>query len=214
MKRTWRGSRLVFALLSSVALGACEGADPVAGPEGVADESASFDAFEASLVAQARASGIDPEAPAPGLPISRAGGRREWVFVQGSVGDAAVEAVIGAQGGVLNLGSHWLMVPRNAVRGSVRFRLVPVNDGTFHVDLTATSVGPDTESENDVGQAGFRKPVYLAFHYGDPTQLDPASLQIAWLTNGTLVMQQTFIHEQEWAVGVLRHFSGYVLVAN
>jgi hypothetical protein len=214
MTRTWRSRRLVFALLSGVALGACESADPVAAPESTPGAPASFDAFEESVVAQAHASGIDPAAPARELPISRARGNREWVFVQGSMGDAAVEAVIGVQGGLLNLGNHWLLVPRNAVRGSVRFRMVPVNDGTFHVDLTATSVGRGTESENDVGQGGFRKPVYLAFHYGDPTRIDPASLHVAWLTNGALVVQETFIHEQEWAVGVLRHFSGYVLVAN
>ena len=105
-------------------------------------------------------------------------------------------------------------MPRNAVRGSVRFRMVPISDGTFHVDLTATRVQTGRETENDVGRAGFRNPVYLAFHFGAASAIDPSALQIAWLTNGALVQQQTFLYEQHWAVGVLRHFSGYVLVAN
>ena len=208
--KTWLG-RFTVALVS-LALVACESADPVSGPD--ATGGSDFDTFEASVVTQARAAGIDPAAPAPELPIMRSGGNADYVFVQGEVGAEAVEAVIGSAGGVLNLGNHWLLVPKNAVRGSVRFRMVPVSDGTFHVDLTATLVGRGTETENDVGRTGFRNPVYLAFHYGDPTQIDPSALQIAWLTNGALVTQETFIYEQEWAVGVLRHFSGYVLVAN
>jgi len=214
MKRTWLGSRLALALVSLLAIAACDSAGPLAGPEGAPDGTAAFDAFEASVVSQARASGIDPMAPAPESPIAQAGGERGYVFVQGTVGDSAVEAVVGSQGGVLNLGNHWLLVPKNAVRGSVRFRMVPISDGTFHVDLTATAVGRGPESENDVGRSGFRTPVYLAFHYVDGAPVDPASLQVAWLTNGSLIAQQTFIYDEEWAVGVLRHFSGYVLVSN
>ena len=207
-----RTSRYGIALLSTLALWACDSGSPVAGPE--PEPAGSFDSFEASVVSQAKAAGIDPLVPAPEVPLQRSNGNRQFVFVQGSVGDAAVEAVIGSAGGVLNLGNHWLLVPRNAVRGSVRFRMTPISDGTFHVDLTATLVRSSAEIENDVGRAGFRFPVYLAFHFGNQGTIDPAALQVAWRNDGTLITQQTFIYEQEWAVGVLRHFSGYVLVAN
>ena len=209
MSRSWRRSPYIAAVLSLLVLSGCESADP-ADVEPI--ESRSFDAFEASVLSSAQAAGIDVTAPAPEAPRMMSSGDRDFVFVQGTVGDVAVEAMIGSAGGVLNLGSHWLLVPKNAVRGSTLFRMTPISDGTFHVDLTAT--GARSRTENDVGQAGFRNPVYLAFHYGDPSQVDASSLMIAWLTNGALVTQQTFIYEQEWAVGVLRHFSGYVLVAN
>ena len=215
MRNVLRAGQFALALMASAVLGACESADPVAGPLDPT-QGRSFDAFEASVISEARANGIDPTAPAPELPVMQSGGSNgDFVFVQGSMGDESVEAVIGSAGGVLNLGNHWLMVPRNAVRGSVRFRMTPISDGALHVDLTATTVlRSGAATENDVGRTGFRNPVYLGFHFGDPTQIDPASLQVAWLANGTLVRQQTFLYEQEWAVGVLRHFSGYVLVGN
>lgn len=211
MFRKWR--RPGYLALTLGVLVGCEDAGRVAAPADEPAQAEGFAAFEASVVSSARASGIDLLAPAAEVAMSRPNNERRFVFVQGSVGDVAVEAVIGSAGGVLTLGNHWLLVPRNAVRGNVRFRMTPISDGTFHVDLTATQVGRE-ENENDVGRSGFRTPVFLAFHFGDAHAFDPSSLLVAWLTNGSLITQQTFIHEQEWAVGVLRHFSGYVLVSN
>lgn len=212
MKSMLRASRLTLALMTMVALGACESGAPVTAPDDAAD--VTFATFEASVMAQAEAAGVSAEALPAELPLTRSSGDRDWVFVQGSAGAEAVEAVIGSRGGVLNLGPHWLLVPGDVVRGDVRFRMEPISDGTFHVDLTATQVRRrGGEVRNDVGAQGFRKPVYLAFHFGD-APFDPSSLAVAWLTNGTLISQPTFIYEDAWAVGVLRHFSGYVLVGN
>ena len=213
MRNVLRAGRIAFALVAAAALGACESADPVGAPETA--PVATFEAFEASVVTSAQASGIHADALPAEVPLMQSGGSgRDWVFVQGSAGDAAVEGVIGSRGGVLNLGPHWLLVPRDAVRGDTRFRMTPISDGTFHVELTATQLRRrGGEVENDIGQAGFRSPVYLAFHFGD-APVDPAALAVAWLIEGSLVSQPTFIYEEAWAVGVLRHFSGYVLVGN
>jgi hypothetical protein len=212
MRNVLHTGRIALALVALVVLGACESGDPVGTPETAA--AGTFEAFQASVLTTAAASGIDATALPAEVPLMRSGGSHDWVFVQGNAGDAAVEAVIGSRGGVLNLGPHWLLVPENAVRGDTRFRMTPVSDGTFHVDLTATQLRRrGDEVENDVGQAGFRKPVYLAFHFGDAA-IDPAALAVAWLVEDGLVSQPTFIYEEAWAVGALRHFSGYVLVGN
>ena len=209
MRKVMRAGRMAFALVAAAVLGACESADPVATPETTPTET--FEAFEASVAASARANGIQVESlPAEALPMPSSGDQ-SWVFVQGDVGDAAVEGIIGTRGGVLRLGQHWLLVPRDAVRADTRFRMTPIKDGTYHVELTATQVGAAVE--NDVGHAGFRTPIYLGFHFAD-APIDPATLAVAWLTDGMLISQPTFIYEEAWAVGVLRHFSGYVLVGN
>lgn len=209
MKSVWRAGRVWLALLAMSTLAACETGDPLSTTE--PRSTGTFEEFEASVVAQAEATGIDLAALPSEVPLMRAGGWQRWVFVQGSAGDGAVEAVIGSRGGVLNLGAHWLLVPAGAVRDDVRFRMEPVNDGRYHVELTASDLGRD---DNNVGRNGFRKPVYLAFNFGACPH-DPDSLTVAWLTsNGSLVAQPTYIYDDEWAVGVLRHFSGYVLVAN
>ena len=219
MKTMLRAGRLFVAVLVGVALAGCDSGSTFAPPEPPSGTGASFTEFEADVLSQAEASGIDVDALPAEMPLSMSPGRGERVFVQGDVGDVAVEAVIGASGGVLNLGPHWLLVPARAVRGDVLFRMTPVDDGTFHVDLTATRLNTrEPTVENDVGQAGFSRAVLLAFHYGD-APIDPAALSVAWLTDfGTLVSQPTYIFRDnagdEWAVGALRHFSGYILVAN
>ena len=212
-----RAGRLFVAALVGVVLAGCDHGSTFAPPE---PAGSSFADFEAEVLAQATASGIDVDAMPSEFPLSQSPGQQsQWVFVQGSVGDASVEAVIGSSGGVLNLGPHWLLVPAHAVRGEVLFRMTPVSDGTFHVDLTATQLNRRGGTvENDVGEAGFRRAVLLGFHYGD-APVDPDALRVAWLTDtGALVAQPTYIFRdqngEEWAVGALRHFSGYVLVAN
>lgn len=214
MKTMLSAGRFVLAAAIAVALAGCESADPLGTSEPAAGRD--FGAFEAQVLGQAEASGIDPTAFAEDGPALAPGERgRDWVFVQGSIGDEAVEAVIGMQGGVLNLGPHWLLVPRNAVREDVLFRLTPINDGTYHVELTATTIG--SAVENDIGERGLYRPVLLGIQY-DETLWDPASLAIAWLSDAGLVLQPTYTFQDrngdEWAVGILQHFSGYILVAN
>ena len=219
MKTMLSAGRFVFAVGMAVSLSGCESGEPFGSLEPTPE--ATFADFEAEVLAQAQSSGIDVDAveavKAPGveasLQLSRA--PREWVFVQGSAGDGSVEAVIGPRGGVLNLGPHWLLVPRRAVTRDVLFRMTAIPDGTYHVELTATTVG--SLVENDVGSTGLRRPVLLGIQYGD-IDVDPSSLRIAWLSDAGLVIQPTYIFEDangdEWAVGVLQHFSGYILVAN
>lgn len=214
MKIMLSAGRFVSAAAIAVALAGCESADPIGTGEPVATQD--FGSFEAQVLAQAEASGIDPAAFAEDGPALSPGRRgRDWVFVQGSIGDAAVEAVVGRAGGVLNLGPHWLLIPRNAVRTDALFRLTPINDGTYHVELTATTIG--SAVENDVGERGLYRPVLLGIQY-DATLWDPGSLTIAWLSDAGLVPQPTYTftdhNGDEWAVGVLQHFSGYILVAN
>ena len=219
MKTMLSAGRLVFAVVMTMALGACDSGEPFGSLEPTPESS--FADFEAEVLAQAQASGIDVDAvgafDAPGLQgslqLSRA--PREWVYVQGSAGDESVEAVIGPRGGMLNLGLHWLLVPARAVTTDVLFRMTPIPDGTYHVELSATTVG--SPIENDIGSTGLRRPVLLGIHYGE-TDVDPSSLRIAWISEAGLVPQPTYIFEDVngdgWAVGVLRHFSGYILVAN
>lgn len=214
MKIMLRRGRLLLAALVGVVLAGCDSSETFAPRQPAAD--ASFAEFEADVLSQAASNGIDVDAESAELPISMSMGGGDFTFVQGSVGDASVEGVFGSAGGVLNIGPHWLLVPSRAVRGDVLFRMTPIGDGTFHVDLTATRVGSPVE--NDVGMTGFRRAVLLGFQYGD-APVDPSALTVAWLTSqGTLVSQPTYIFQDgsgdEWAVGVLRHFSGYVLVAN
>lgn len=216
MKSMLRRSRFVAAALIGVVLAGCDSGESFA-PRAATPPG--FEAFQADVLAQAEANGIDVDAAPAGNPISMSVGDGSWVFVQGDVGGGSVEAVIGSGGGLLNLGPHWLLVPSRAVRGDVLFRMTAVGDGTFHVDLTATSLNRRGGSvENDVGRTGFSRAVLLAFSYGD-APVDPEALRVAWLTDsGNVVSQPTYLYQDQngddLAVGVLRHFSGYILVAN
>ena len=211
-KRThnkWIGTlALVFALAG------CDAPQDFTSPAGESTtlEAQRFAAFERSVLAAASAAGVDFEQAPIEVFFSVSDPGTEWVLVEGDVGDESVEAVIGSAGGELRLGRHWLLVPSGTVEGLVRFRMTPVDDGTMHVDLSATRV-QDVEVENDVGAAGFSQPVYLSFAVDDAT-FDPDALRVAWLVDGSLVIQQSFVYEDDSVVGALNHFSGYVLVAN
>ena len=214
MKKTWRNNGILGAIALLFALTGCDAAQDFTSPTGESStlEAQRFAAFERSVIEQARAAGIRLEHAPIEQPMRVMDPETEWVLVEGVVGDASVEAVIGAAGGELRLGEHWLLVPSGTVTGHVRFRMTPVNDGTMHVDLTATRV-QEIEVHNDVGEAGFSEPVYLGFAV-DPTTFDPATLRVAWLVDQSIVIQQSFVYENDSVVGALRHFSGYVLVAN
>lgn len=213
MHRSTRSGRFALGVLLAALLGGCDSTQNVTEPH--SNPTQDFIAFESSVTSQARKSGIDLTAAPADAPIQRSIGSFGYTYVRGRAGDTSVSAVIGQDGGVLNLGNHWLLVPRGAVAADTRFRMTPMRDGTMHVDLTATTVRR-IEVENDAGQAGFLKPVYLAFNLADAAQpVDPSRLGVAWRVVGDLiVMQESFIYDNAWAVGVLRHFSGYVLVGN
>lgn len=201
------------AVALAFSLAGCDAAHDFTSPGGDTTtlEAQRFAAFERSVLAHARAAGVDFEQPPVEVMFSVVDPGTEWVLVEGVVGESSVEGVIGAAGGELRLGRHWLLVPSGTVDAPVRFTMTPVNDGTMHVDLSATSVESDVE--NDVGAAGFSQPVYLSFAVDDAT-FDPDELRVAWLHDESIVIQQSFVYENESVVGALRHFSGYVLVAN
>ncbi|HEX6589050.1 MAG TPA: hypothetical protein VF039_08510 [Longimicrobiales bacterium] len=203
----------IGAAMLALTLGACDAAQEFTSPGGDVTtlESQRFVEFERSVLDAARAAGITSERPAVEVFFSVGDPDTEWVVVEGDVGDQSVEAVIGAAGGELRIGRHWLMVPSGTVASPTRFTMTPVEDGTMHVDLTATSVSSSVQ--NDVGAAGFSQPVYLSFAV-DPTTFDPTTMAVAWLVEGSLVVQQSFVYENDSVVGALNHFSGYVLVAN
>ena len=215
MKKSWRNKGILGAIALLLALTGCDAAQDFTSPTGgesMTLEARQFEAFERSVLEPARAAGIVFDQAPVERPLFMSDPDNDWVVVEGVVGDESVEAVIGAAGGELRLGDHWLLVPAGTVIGPVRFRMTPIHDGTMHVDLTATRV-QDVEVENDVGEAGFLQHVYLSFAV-DPTTFDPTDLGVAWLVDGSLVLQQSFVYEDDSIVGALTHFSGYVLVAN
>lgn len=215
MKRMWRNHWMRRgALALALVLAGCDATQEFTSPTGASSalEAERFAAFERSVLEHARAAGIDVAQAPTELAYSVADADSEWVRVEGVVGEESVEAVIGAAGGELRLGQHWLLVPAGTVIGNVRFRMTPVNDGTMHVDLTATRIQAH-QVENDVGAAGFTQPVYLSFAV-DPSTFDPATLRVAWLVDEQIEIQPSFVYENDSVVGALRHFSGYVLVAN
>lgn len=202
------------AVALAFALASCDAVEEFTTPEGASTtlEAQRFAAFERSVLDAARAAGVGVEQPPVEVFFSMSDPETDWVMVEGVVGEHSVEAVIGAAGGELRLGRHWLLVPSGTVEGLVRFTMTPVDDGTMHVDLTATRV-QDAEVENDVGAAGFSQPVYLSFAV-DAATFDPNTLAVAWFEDGSIVLQQSFVYENDSVVGALSHFSGYVLVAN
>ena len=209
-KMKWIGAAML-----ALTLGACDAAQEFTSPGGdeTSMEAQRFAEFERSVLDAARAAGINTQPAGAELSFSLTGDDSgEWVAVEGQVGDHSVEAVIGAAGGELRLGRHWLLVPAGTVLSRTRFVMTPIQDGTMHVDLTATSALGNVE-ENDVGSAGFSQPVYLSFSV-DAASFDPMSAAIAWVHEEGMQVQPSFVYQDDSVVGALTHFSGYVLVAN
>lgn len=123
-----------------------------------------------------------------------------------------VSAVIGAEGGRLELGQQTLVVPAGAVDAPTVFTLKK-GGSKLRVALSASR-----ETTNDVGSAGFAVPVYLIFTYGNVASLpaDPSELKIVWIrADGTYEPQPTVVDQGAKTVtGELTHFSEYALATN
>ncbi len=123
------------------------------------------------------------------------------------------EVVIGPRGGSVYVSLHYLYVPVGAVSQPTVFRVELPGDGTIGAALTATSVG--SSRENDVGEAGFRRPVFLTFSYAYATNppADPFQLRVLWARpDGTFQAQPTLVNPfLKLATARLTHFSDYIL---
>ncbi|HET8654551.1 MAG TPA: hypothetical protein VFL93_03475 [Longimicrobiaceae bacterium] len=127
--------------------------------------------------------------------------------------DAA--AVIGPEGGVVELGSHRLIVPEGAVAHPTRFSMHLVDGGFVEVDLNAASSshGP----KNDAGKRGFSRPVTLELGYDDAAAADTTGdLVIAWVQpDGTLQPLRSTRDESQHVISAeLQHFSPYALASD
>lgn len=127
-------------------------------------------------------------------------------------------AIIGPAGGVLYVDLHHLLVPAGAVAGPTKFEIQLREDGGIGAKLTATSVnlrGEATGAKNNVGSAGFRRPVYLTFSYAYATDAprNPSSIKVVRIdAAGKLAAQPTLVNPFfRTATGTLQHFSDYGL---
>ena len=121
-----------------------------------------------------------------------------------------VTAVIDANGGELNIGPHRLLVPAGAVSHPTTFVMNKL-PGEIKVGLTATRLLP-----NDVGAAGFQKPVRLTLSYENAANVSSDAegrLQVLWQkVDGSFEAQQSYVDFGENEVRAnLNHFSIYTL---
>jgi hypothetical protein len=125
----------------------------------------------------------------------------------GTLGDdQSTSAVIGAEGGQINIGPDVLVVPAGTVDAPTVFTMTIAGDNVFHVSLSATSEGAP-EGSNDVGSAGFKSPVFLYYDLG--TSPDPDYF-VAWAAGDDFVPIASRL-EGSFVVGQLSHFSDYYL---
>ena len=122
-----------------------------------------------------------------------------------------VTARIDEKGGVLSIGRHLLQVPAGAVSAPTLFTMHKL-PGEIKVGLTATRLLP-----NDVGHAGFQKPVRLLLSYADAGNVTDAAasrLVIMWeKPGGALEAQPSWVDTGTKVVQAnLSHFSDYNLM--
>jgi hypothetical protein len=121
-----------------------------------------------------------------------------------------VTAIIDENGGELNIGPHRLLVPAGAVTAPTTFVMTKL-PGEIEVGLTATRL-----LLNDVGRAGFRKPVRLTLSYENAANVTADAepqLEILWeKANGTYEPQQSYVDQEANEVRAnLNHFSIYTV---
>lgn len=135
-----------------------------------------------------------------------------WQLIEGLEEVGGTHAVIGAEGGALLLGQQTLIVPAGAVDAPTLFTMKK-GGAKLRVTLTASRVSP-----NDVGAAGFAKPLDLIFSYGAVASLpgDPGDLVIVWIRpDGEFEPQPTAVNTLDRTVtGQIIHFSEYALATN
>ena len=106
-----------------------------------------------------------------------------------------VTAIIDENGGELNIGPHRLLVPAGAVSAPTTFVMSKV-PGEIEVGLTATRL-----LLNDVGRAGFLKPVRLTLSYDNASNV-----------TADAEPQQSYVDQDANEVGAnLNHFSIYTV---
>lgn len=183
-------NRIFSVLALALTLGACAdqgGPDQLLAPQTEAAESRSWEADRIAM-----ANGQSPT-------FEEAG--------------AFVEKTIGREGGYLYLDLHYLYVPEGAVNRPTVFRMTTMGNGDIGAELSATRVG--SSNHNDVGEAGFKRPVYIGFSYAYASNVtkDPAGLNVFWFRpDGVAEAQPTQVNTRyKYAFGTLRHFSAYGL---
>jgi hypothetical protein len=129
-----------------------------------------------------------------------------------------VTAVIDRNGGAISIGNHVLAVPAGAVDNPTLFTMTKPS-GAIKVDLTATSVVPNTRVPsgvpNNIGKRGFKVPLKLAMSYETIAQVpNPSALKVGWVKpNGTVEIQESSVDVYgKVVVGTLKHFSAYAIV--
>lgn len=123
-----------------------------------------------------------------------------------------VSATIGEYGGELKLGSKYkLTVPAGAVSAPTVFSMSKLDGDHARFSLTATrGLIP-----NNVGEAGFAKPLTLSVSYAGVENLpsDLSALKVFWLkTDGSSEAQPSVVDVTGQRVdGELTHFSDYFI---
>ena len=132
------------------------------------------------------------------------------VIKETSPNAGAVAGVIGEAGGKLVLGQHVLEVPAGAVSGPTTFSMTDLSGEEIKVGLTATKL-----LTNDVGSAGFAKPVRLTLSYKNATEVpsNESDLKILWVkADGSTEAQPSSVDVQgKRVIGQLSHFSDYAI---
>jgi hypothetical protein len=142
---------------------------------------------------------------------------RNWRVVAAAESDQT-GGWLSASGGHLFLSgdraTSSLTVPRQAVMGQVYFSMSFL-DGELGVELRATSMFA-AEGANDVGAAGFKRPVQLCFSYSLEDVEGAVRVGIARKNGGSLSLmagsETTALNGQVCAL--LGSFSQYVMVAD
>lgn len=124
--------------------------------------------------------------------------------------NASISAVVDGSGGILKVCKHFLTIPAGAVSGPTVFSMTKL-DSEIKVDLTATSVG--SLVVNNVGAAGFIKPLTLTLNYGSAVTL-PANLSsmgIYWVKGDGTVEPLSSVVEtvNQRVLAHPTHFSAY-----
>lgn len=121
-----------------------------------------------------------------------------------------VEGIIDQNGGKISLGQHVLQVPAGAVGGPTVFSMSKLDGDHVMVKLTATQV-----TTNDIGSAGFAKPVHLTLSYKNASEVpeNEQDLRILWVkSDGSKEAQTSNVDVTGKRVSAdLGHFSDYAI---
>lgn len=153
---------------------------------------------------------LGPEPVGPSLSLETPGAST-WTVLSDVERPGGVRRLIGPEGGELRLGSQRLIVPAGAVDGITLFTMKKA-DSQLRVTLSASRA-----SYNDIGAAGFAKPLDLIFSYRNQPNLaeDPATLKIIWIRpDGGIEVQPTTVDaDTKTVTGKISHFSDYAMAS-